>query len=102
MLLDDLDLSPIDDLLKMRDEINAELKKRAVEELANIDKRKEQLLLLVGNDSAPVKDELVARHTRAPGVAKYRNPTNPDQTWTGRGKKPGWLTENPEDCRIAA
>lgn len=25
--------------------------------------------------------------------AKYRNPMNPDQTWTGRGRKPGWIHE---------
>lgn len=23
--------------------------------------------------------------------AKYRNPSNPDQTWTGQGRKPNWL-----------
>ncbi len=23
--------------------------------------------------------------------AKYRNPANPDQTWTGRGRKPQWV-----------
>ncbi|MFP7722496.1 H-NS histone family protein [Lysobacter sp. A3-1-A15] len=22
---------------------------------------------------------------------KYRNPSNPDETWTGRGKQPRWL-----------
>lgn len=25
------------------------------------------------------------------GVAKYRNPNQPDQTWTGFGKKPAWF-----------
>lgn len=25
------------------------------------------------------------------GVAKYRNPDNPNETWTGRGRKPNWL-----------
>ena len=25
------------------------------------------------------------------GVAKYRNPANPAQTWTGHGKKPAWF-----------
>lgn len=29
----------------------------------------------------------------APGEAKYRNPDNPAQTWTGRGRKPGWVKE---------
>lgn len=24
---------------------------------------------------------------------KYRNPKNPAETWTGRGRKPKWLTE---------
>lgn len=25
------------------------------------------------------------------GVAKYANPANPEQTWTGRGRKPEWV-----------
>lgn len=25
------------------------------------------------------------------GVPKYRNPTDPSQTWTGHGKKPTWF-----------
>lgn len=24
-------------------------------------------------------------------AAKYRNPDNPSETWTGRGRKPNWL-----------
>jgi len=27
------------------------------------------------------------------GVAKYANPADPAQTWTGRGRKPGWVIE---------
>jgi DNA-binding protein H-NS len=30
--------------------------------------------------------------TRAPAVVKYRNPNNLDETWSGRGRKPRWLT----------
>lgn len=26
-----------------------------------------------------------------PGKPKYRNPHNPDQTWTGKGTRPGWF-----------
>ncbi len=33
------------------------------------------------------------RRKRAPGKPKYRNPHNPEQTWTGRGKRPGWLKQ---------
>ena len=25
------------------------------------------------------------------GEPKYRNPDNPDQTWTGKGTRPGWF-----------
>ena len=25
------------------------------------------------------------------GEPKYRNPDNPDQTWTGKGMRPGWF-----------
>ncbi len=27
------------------------------------------------------------------GVPKYANPADPTQTWTGRGRKPGWVIE---------
>ncbi|WP_101067686.1 H-NS histone family protein [Roseovarius salinarum] len=27
------------------------------------------------------------------GAPKYRNPENPEQTWTGRGRKPNWVIE---------
>ena len=33
---------------------------------------------------------------RRKGKPKYRNPDNPDQTWTGRGKKPNWLKNAPD------
>lgn len=33
------------------------------------------------------------RRKRSPGKPKYRNPSNPEQTWTGRGKRPGWLKQ---------
>lgn len=41
------------------------------------------------------------------GKIKFRNPDNPEQTWTGRGKRPRWLQEaldqgaNLEDFAIA-
>ena len=32
-----------------------------------------------------------SRGAKSTGVAKYRNPDNPSETWTGRGRKPNWL-----------
>ncbi len=37
--------------------------------------------------------ELSRRSRKGAKVAiKYRNPANPDQTWTGRGRQPRWLS----------
>ena len=30
---------------------------------------------------------------KAAAPAKYRNPANPTQTWSGRGRQPGWYKE---------
>jgi len=31
--------------------------------------------------------------TKTPAIAKYRNPENAEQTWSGRGRKPRWLND---------
>jgi DNA-binding protein H-NS len=47
-----------------------------------------------------------ATRKRSESVAKYANPANPADTWTGRGRKPGWFLtalaagRNPEDMAI--
>lgn len=46
------------------------------------------------------------RRRKSTGKPKYRNPSDPEQTWTGHGKKPGWLKQalengaDQEDFRI--
>ena len=47
-------------------------------------------------------DEVVGvskKRTRAKPAAKYRNPGNPGQTWSGRGKKPVWVQEQLDQGR---
>ncbi len=34
-----------------------------------------------------------AKAKKTIGAAKYKNPKNPDETWTGRGRKPRWLND---------
>jgi DNA-binding protein H-NS len=31
------------------------------------------------------------KRTRAPAAAKYRNPADANDTWSGRGRRPKWL-----------
>ncbi|PIE07659.1 MAG: DNA-binding protein [Rhodobacterales bacterium] len=33
---------------------------------------------------------------RAKVVPKFRNPNNPEQTWSGRGRAPGWMAAHLE------
>ena len=33
------------------------------------------------------------------GAAKYVNPDNPEQTWSGRGRRPQWISEALESGR---
>ena len=42
-----------------------------------------------------VRHESPGRKTggREAGAIRFRNPADPAQTWTGRGKRPGWLRE---------
>lgn len=53
-----------------------------------------------GSEAAPARGR-VAKAAKAPAkkavrklgkvAPKYRNPANPKETWTGRGKQPRWL-----------
>lgn len=40
-------------------------------------------------------EELVAgpKRGKPKAKAKYRNPDDKEQTWSGRGRKPGWLVD---------
>lgn len=38
-------------------------------------------------------DLLSAEKKGKKSAPKYRNPADPKQTWTGRGRQPGWIKE---------
>lgn len=44
-------------------------------------------------EKAPPRPPRTKRNTdgRAKVAPKYRNPENPDETWSGRGRAPGWM-----------
>jgi DNA-binding protein H-NS len=45
-------------------------------------------------------DDLLAREkTTRKSAPRYRNTADPQQTWTGRGRKPGWINEALESGR---
>lgn len=93
----DYQMLSLADLFLERDAIVAEIAARAADELRSLESRRAQLLSIVGSEPAP------AKKPRINGVPKYRNPKDPAQTWTGRGKSPVWIQGlKKEDCRIPA
>ena len=55
--------------------------------------RLERKLCRLGRGTADsVKDVRYVRRPYPHVFPKYRNPTQPSETWAGRGKQPRWLT----------
>ncbi|KJV27580.1 KorB protein [Aquitalea magnusonii] len=54
---------------------------------------KRQIMELVKLHSLNLDDVLskATATVRKPVEAKYKNPNNESQTWTGRGRKPAWV-----------
>lgn len=52
-----------------------------------------ELAASVGIEFEIIEKPFPRARRSSPVVPKYRNPANPEQTWSGRGKRPKWLTE---------
>ncbi len=76
-----------DELLEQKRQIEDELIERIDEELAKIDARRAELLAM----KPTAKPEEKKKRVKSSLPAKYRNPNDPTQTWTGRGKAPAWV-----------
>ena len=83
--------------------VSEELKKakQAAEEAAK--KHGFSLNDILGHGSAK---KTSAKGSKSTTLPKYRNPDNPDQTWTGRGRQPAWFKaaleggKSPDDLSI--
>lgn len=91
---------PLDALIERRVSIEQEIRKRAKEELAELDNRRAVLLAVLGDDpkvsaEKPAKSPVVS-------IAKYRDPDS-EKTWSGKGKRPQWFdVDRAKDFLIAA
>ena len=63
----------------------------------------EELFGMSGNRGAKAAAKPSSRAGRKLGkvAPKYRNPANPKETWTGRGKHPRWMAELIVKCKKA-
>ncbi len=81
----DLDAKVKKALVQARERERAELKKK-VADLAETHGFSVNDLFGLARGRTPGKGKSV-------GVAKYANPENKSDTWTGRGRKPNWLID---------
>lgn len=78
-----------------RDELLA-LKKNVDKALASFEKRQREAALAAAQKAAQEHgfslDEILGKKSQGKAsVPKYRNPADPNQTWTGRGRQPIWF-----------
>ena len=74
----------VEELWSLHARVNEELARRIWLEKAKLEERLHRV--------RAVLDENERERGPYPKVfAKYRNPTNPEETWAGRGKQPRWL-----------
>ena len=89
----DLDAMSVDEMWRLHEKIGQVLSVRLTSEKRELEKRLSQLRR---------ENEMHADSTEASGVLrerrkyprvypKYRNPNEPTETWSGRGKQPHWL-----------
>jgi DNA-binding protein H-NS len=79
----------IDKLTKLREQVDAVLSAKILEERRTLEERLGNLGRLTANGLSRKRMGGGARGAVAP---KYRNPDNPGETWAGRGLKPRWLS----------
>jgi len=51
------------------------------------------LVELAGDTKPKAAKKTKKAKPKTKAKAKYRNPANPEQTWSGRGRKPLWINE---------
>jgi DNA-binding protein H-NS len=94
----DLEKISLDDLWALHEQIGRVLSSRIIAEKDQLEKRLVQL-----NSGRVVKSPVLAglssvekkrdhpRRSYPKVYPKYRNPEEPSETWSGRGKQPRWL-----------
>lgn len=82
------------ELLALQDDLEQEIANARARERHEVLSKMEEL----AHDAGFTMSDLVGAKGRGRGkttvsAAKYANPDNRSETWTGRGRKPNWLVE---------
>lgn len=103
----DLSKLSIDDLKKLTGSVDKEIGRQQKAKIEQARADMEKIAARLGMTAAQVLGiEKKRKTSKTVGVPKYRNPADASQTWTGRGKRPGWYNnaikkgKKPEDLEI--
>lgn len=81
------------ELVALKEEIDSSLEsKRREEERAAKAKLAEQARAL-GFSLSDLFGGKIGKRVYKPAAVLFRNPANPDETWTGRGRTPTWMVK---------
>ncbi|EEE38985.1 DNA-binding protein, H-NS family [Rhodobacteraceae bacterium KLH11] len=87
----DFDKMSRKELLELRGQVEKALKRAETRERKEALKAAENAAAEYGFSLSELSGD-VAKSAKGPkAAAKYRNPNDPTQTWTGRGRKPQWV-----------
>jgi DNA-binding protein H-NS len=86
-----IDLS-LDELKKLQKDVDHAIKNFEARRLAAARAELEARAKELGVTLNQVLGESGATKAKTPVPVKYRNPNNLEETWSGRGRKPRWLT----------
>jgi len=90
------------ELTTLQTRISQAIAEKRIEERSEVRAKMEEIARASGFSAAEL---FGGRRGKGGKVAlKYKNPKDPSQTWTGRGRRPNWMVEaggNPERFLIA-
>ena len=93
MAKDDLEGMNVKDFRELLHRIDAHIVNRMKTEKQDLKAKMEALAAEVGLSLDDVFGGSRGKVSRAPVAAKYRNPDNHAETWSGRGRRPIWMAE---------
>ena len=79
------------DLIELRDQVEKALKSAEKRERKEALKAAEKAAAEFGFSLSELSPGASGQSKAGKSNAKYKNPANPEQTWSGRGRKPQWV-----------
>lgn len=91
LIVTDLTALSLDQLKNLQKDIEKAINSFEARRLAHARQELEAKAKELGVSLAEILGSKPAKGAKAAVSAKYRNPKNPEETWSGRGRKPRWL-----------